>query len=70
MLYVTTMVIWGGGYAYQNYTRFDVDRSIGLQSALTRVNPNALKEESRLEVARGYRSQLPAEYWQHRASRG
>jgi hypothetical protein len=41
MLYVTTMVIWGGGYAWQNYTRFETDRSLDKVTGLP-VNPNAL----------------------------
>ncbi|KAH8784762.1 DUF895 domain membrane protein [Hyaloscypha sp. PMI_1271] len=42
MLYVATMAIWGGGYAYQNYTRFDVDHSL-IEGTDQPVNPNALK---------------------------
>ena len=42
MLYIVTMAIWGGGWAYQkNYTRFDVDRS-DIPHTTTPVNPNAL----------------------------
>jgi ABC-type cobalt transport system substrate-binding protein len=40
MLYVTTMAIWGGGYAWQNYTRFDVDHTLNKDGSA--VNPNAL----------------------------
>jgi hypothetical protein len=45
MLYVVTMAIWGGGYAYEKgYTRFDVDRS-DIPGTTTPVNPNALKAD-------------------------
>jgi hypothetical protein len=42
MLYVATMAIWGGGYAYQNYTRFDVNHTL-IEGTDQPVNPNALK---------------------------
>ena len=41
MLFVTTMAIWGGGYAWQNYTRFDTNRSLDPVTNLP-INPNAL----------------------------
>jgi len=42
MLFVVTMVIWGGGYAYEKgYTRFDVNRNIDKDTGLP-VNPNAI----------------------------
>lgn len=43
MLFVTTMSIYGGGYAWEKtYTRFDVDTSINPATGRP-VNPNALK---------------------------
>jgi len=42
MLFVMTLAIWGGGYAYmKGYTRWDVDRNVDATTGLPE-NPNAL----------------------------
>jgi hypothetical protein len=42
MLLVATMCIWGGGFAWQNYTRWDVNTTINPTTGKP-LNPNALE---------------------------